>query len=57
MGTEVAEHASSFSSVLNWKAFEKAGAPHIIAMKIEEPVTGDEHSLHATHGKHLCMVS
>lgn len=47
---------ASSSSEYSDKALIEAGVPHIIAVKVEEPVIGEEDSLHTIHGKHHCML-
>ena len=40
------------------KVFVKAGVPHIIAVKVARPATGEEYLLpvYTIYGKYLCML-
>lgn len=42
MWTELTEDASSCSFEMNGKAFVETGVLYVIAMKVEESVTGEE---------------
>lgn len=56
MWTEISGDASSVSSELNGKSCVDGGEPHVIAVKIEEPVTGQEYSLYSFDSENHCML-
>lgn len=47
----IADDANGFSWELSENTFMEAGVPHVIAMKVPEPVRGDEYSLYTFYGK------
>lgn len=56
--TEIVEDTISSYSKYSEKAFIEDGVPHVITVKVEEPVIGEEDSLYAIHDmNHCCSCS
>lgn len=51
MCPEIADDEAGFSSELSGKAFVETGVSHAIAVKVEEPVQGEEYPVNTIYAK------